>query len=145
MTISAHWQTQIEKWEKSGLTLVIFCQQNNLKYSTFCARLTEYRVIHRALPTQTEVKLIPIEVKHLMVDDYGGYKSLFFSEGEKPACIELACLAHARRKFFDLHQVSQSPLALEAPRSFVVFVGFANTHCGFLAIHPNGIAIFSKR
>jgi hypothetical protein len=88
MTISAHWQTQIEKWEKSGLTLVIFCQQNNLKYSTFCARLT------------------PIEVKHLMVDDYGGYKSLFFSEGEKPACIELACLAHARRKFFDLHQVS---------------------------------------
>ena len=35
MTISAHWQTQIEKWETSGLTLVIFCQQNNLKYSTF--------------------------------------------------------------------------------------------------------------
>ena len=51
---------------------------------------------------------------HLMVDDYGGYKSLFLPEGNKPACIELACLAHARRKFFDLHQVSQSPLALEA-------------------------------
>ena len=49
-----------------------------------------------------------------MVDDYGGYKSLFCSEGEKPAYIELACLAHARRKFFDLHQVSQSPLALDA-------------------------------
>ena len=79
MTISAHWQTQIEKWETSGLTLVIFCQQNNLKYSTFCARLIEYRARHRALPTQAEVKLIPIEVKHLMVDDYGGYKSLFFS------------------------------------------------------------------
>jgi hypothetical protein len=51
---------------------------------------------------------------HLMVDDYAGYKSLFLSEGEKPACIELACLAHARRKFFDLHQASQSPMALEA-------------------------------
>jgi hypothetical protein len=25
MTISAHWQTQIEKWETSELILVIFC------------------------------------------------------------------------------------------------------------------------
>jgi hypothetical protein len=69
MTISAHWQTQIEKWETSGLTRVIFCQQNNLKYSTFCARLSEYRVRHRALPTQAEVKLIPIEVKPELKDE----------------------------------------------------------------------------
>ena len=69
MTISAHWQTQIEKWETSGLTLVIFCQQNNLKYSTFCARLIEYRARHRALPTQAEVKLIPIEVKPELKDE----------------------------------------------------------------------------
>jgi transposase len=47
---------------------------------------------------------------HLMVDDYVGYKALFSSAG----CIELACLAHARRKFFDLHQANQSSMALEA-------------------------------
>jgi transposase len=29
-------------------------------------------------------------------------------------CIELGCLAHARRKFFDLHKAHQSPMALEA-------------------------------
>ena len=34
---------------------------------------------------------------HLMVDDYAGYKSLFTQR-----VTELACLAHARRKFFDL-------------------------------------------
>ncbi len=44
---------------------------------------------------------------HLMVDDYAGYKALFSGE----SCIELACLAHARRKFFDLHQANKSTLA----------------------------------
>ena len=48
---------------------------------------------------------------HLMVDDYAGYKALFTGEA---GCIELACLAHARRKFFDLHQANQSTLASEA-------------------------------
>ncbi len=47
---------------------------------------------------------------HLMVDDYSGYKALFSSAG----CTELACLAHARRKFFDLHQANQSAMAYEA-------------------------------
>lgn len=45
----------------------------------------------------------------LMVDDYGGYKALF-ADG----ITELACLAHARRKFFDVHKASASPLAKEA-------------------------------
>ncbi len=45
----------------------------------------------------------------LMVDDYGGYKALF-ADG----VTELACLAHARRKFFDVHKASASPLAKEA-------------------------------
>lgn len=47
---------------------------------------------------------------HLMVDDYSGYKALFNSQG----CTELACLAHARRKFYDLHQANKSPMALLA-------------------------------
>lgn len=49
---------------------------------------------------------------HLLVDDYGGYKALF-SRTQSP-CIELACWAHARRKFFELHQANDSPMAFEA-------------------------------
>ena len=54
----------------------------------------------------------------LMVDDYGGYKALFATARSHPdsqrllaPCIELACWAHARRKFFDLFLASQSPIA----------------------------------
>ena len=46
---------------------------------------------------------------HLMVDDYAGYKALF-AQG----VIELGCLAHARRKFFDLFAANQSSIAKEA-------------------------------
>lgn len=48
---------------------------------------------------------------HLMVDDYAGYKALF-AQG----ATELACLAHIRRKFFDLHAANGSPVAAEALR-----------------------------
>ncbi len=58
---------------------------------------------------------------HLIVDDYGGYKALFAAARAHPEigrplepCIELACWAHARRKFFDLFQASESPVAKEA-------------------------------
>ena len=51
---------------------------------------------------------------HLMVDDYAGYKALFVNNSSGESCIELACLAHVRRKFFDLHQANQSPMAWEA-------------------------------
>ena len=44
-----------------------------------------------------------------MVDDYGGYKALLRS-----GIVELACLSHARRKFFELHAANQSPIAAEA-------------------------------
>ncbi len=49
---------------------------------------------------------------HLMVDDYSGYKHLFAEQG----ITELACWAHARRKFFDLHAANQSPIAETALR-----------------------------
>ena len=48
---------------------------------------------------------------HLMVDDYAGYKALFAN-----GPTELACLAHIRRKFFDLHAANGSPAADEALR-----------------------------
>ena len=44
-----------------------------------------------------------------MVDDFSGYKALF-TEG----ITELGCLAHARRKFFDLNVAQANPIALEA-------------------------------
>jgi transposase len=49
----------------------------------------------------------------LMVDEFAGYQALFRGE-----VIELACLAHARRKFFDLHQANGSPVAAEALRRY---------------------------
>jgi transposase len=59
---------------------------------------------------------------HLMVDDYVGYKALFERDPKhydavntNPArVIELGCMAHARRKFFELHAANGSPVALEA-------------------------------
>ena len=44
-----------------------------------------------------------------MVDDYGGYKASF-----EKGITELACLAHCRRKFFDLHAAGGHPVAEEA-------------------------------
>ncbi|MGQ0529338.1 MAG: IS66 family transposase [Panacagrimonas sp.] len=45
-----------------------------------------------------------------MVDDYAGSKALF-----DKGMVELGCMAHARRTFFDLHQAHQSTHAAEAP------------------------------
>ena len=45
----------------------------------------------------------------LMVDEYAGYKALW-AEG----VTELACWAHARRKWFDQHKASGSAIAAEA-------------------------------
>jgi hypothetical protein len=44
-----------------------------------------------------------------MVDDYAGYKALFAN-----GVTELGCLAHARRKFFDLNAAQANPIAQEA-------------------------------
>jgi len=45
----------------------------------------------------------------LMVDDFGGYKALF-----NAGVVELACMAHARRKFFELNQAQSNAIAQEA-------------------------------
>jgi len=51
----------------------------------------------------------------LCADDYQGYKALFTSEDpHEVTCVEVGCLAHARRKFFDLFAVNQSPMAADA-------------------------------
>lgn len=46
----------------------------------------------------------------LMVDDYAGYKALFAAG----SVTELACLAHVRRKFFELFTANKSLVATEA-------------------------------
>jgi transposase len=46
---------------------------------------------------------------HLMVDDYGGYKALFAM-----GIIELGCLAHARRKYFELNAAQPNAIAQQA-------------------------------
>jgi transposase len=45
----------------------------------------------------------------LMVDDFGGYKALFTA-----GVVELACLAHARRKYFELNHAQPNAIAQEA-------------------------------
>ena len=47
----------------------------------------------------------------LVCDDYSGYKASF-SQG----ITEIGCMAHARRKFHDLHVANQSPIAEKALR-----------------------------
>jgi transposase len=49
---------------------------------------------------------------HLLVDDYAGYKALF----KDGTITEPGCMAHARRKFFDLAQANGSPIAARALR-----------------------------
>ena len=45
----------------------------------------------------------------LQADGYAGYAGLY-----ERGVTEAACLAHVRRKFFDVHAATKSPLALEA-------------------------------
>ncbi|WP_053014003.1 IS66 family transposase [Caldimonas brevitalea] len=48
----------------------------------------------------------------LQADGYAGFEALY----EQGRVVEAACWAHARRKFFDLHQATNSPQAHEALR-----------------------------
>ena len=52
---------------------------------------------------------------YLTVDDFSGYKALFKArESDGLSCVEVGCLAHARRRFFELHEANQSPMATQA-------------------------------
>jgi transposase len=48
----------------------------------------------------------------LQADGYTGFKGLY--DREEEPLLEAACWAHARRKFFDIHATTASPVALEA-------------------------------
>ena len=53
---------------------------------------------------------------HLVCDDYGGYKASFKpkDDANNRDIIEVGCWAHSRRKFVDLVEVQQSPIAAKA-------------------------------
>ena len=53
---------------------------------------------------------------HLVCDDYGGYKASFKPKDNElsAAVTEVACWAHARRKFVELVEIQQSPIAAKA-------------------------------
>src|SRR5690606_4061432 len=50
----------------------------------------------------------------LQADGYAGFDRLFNEADPQHPIKEAACWAHVRRKFYDIHQATQSPLALEA-------------------------------
>ena len=50
----------------------------------------------------------------LQADGYAGFDRLFNESDPQHPIKEAACWAHVRRKFYDIHQATQSPLALEA-------------------------------
>jgi hypothetical protein len=52
---------------------------------------------------------------HLHADGYAGFAELYESGEGRPAnVIEVACWAHVRRKFFDVHKGNGSPIARQA-------------------------------
>ncbi|MDK9723225.1 MAG: IS66 family transposase, partial [Rhodospirillales bacterium] len=52
---------------------------------------------------------------HLHADGYAGFGELYEAKGAKPPSIaEVACWAHVRRKFYDIHVATRAPLAADA-------------------------------
>ncbi|MCF8506815.1 MAG: IS66 family transposase [Caulobacter sp.] len=52
---------------------------------------------------------------HLHADGYAGFDALYLAVGGRPAAVtEVACWAHVRRKFYDVHVATASPIAEEA-------------------------------
>ncbi len=52
----------------------------------------------------------------LQVDGYAAYKKLAETQREGKPIVLAFCLAHARRKFFEFHKATNSPIAFEALR-----------------------------
>ena len=51
----------------------------------------------------------------LHVDGYAGSKALPTNDAQgEPTLVEVACWSHARRKFYEVHHATASPIALEA-------------------------------
>ncbi|MBU2582284.1 MAG: IS66 family transposase [Alphaproteobacteria bacterium] len=52
---------------------------------------------------------------HLHADGYAGFQELYAARGGRPAAVmEVACWAHVRRQFHDVHKATGAPIAVEA-------------------------------
>jgi transposase len=62
---------------------------------------------------------------HLHADGYAGFNALYAATSvDEPAKVaEVACMAHVRRKFFDIHTATASPIAGEAIRQIAALYG----------------------
>jgi transposase len=62
---------------------------------------------------------------HLHADGYAGFNALYAatSVNEPAKVAEVACMAHVRRKFFDIHAATSSPIAGEAIRQIAALYG----------------------
>jgi transposase len=70
---------------------------------------------------------------HLHADGYSGFQELYESaEGMPAAVTEVACWAHARRYFFDVHRQNGSPIAKEALDSIGALFDIERTIAGQL-------------
>src|SRR5258707_13349470 len=50
----------------------------------------------------------------MQADAYAGFNRLYEANRKPGSIVEVACWAHARRKFFDLAQINKAPIAIEA-------------------------------
>jgi transposase len=68
---------------------------------------------------------------HLHADGYSGFSELYEAKDAGLACVtEVACWAHARRKFFDFHKSNGSPIAKEALDKIGVLFDIERTIAG---------------
>ncbi len=58
MGIPAKWISHIEQWQSSGLDQSAYCQQANIKFSTFSARLSDFRKAQSSITPS----LIPVQI-----------------------------------------------------------------------------------
>lgn len=59
MAVTSKWRQHIEAWERSGLSQVEYCAEQQINVRTFTARLSDYR----KSPQSDSAALIPVQVK----------------------------------------------------------------------------------
>lgn len=59
MAVTSKWRQHIEGWQRSGLSQVAYCAQQQINVRTFTARLSDYR----KLPAAGSTALIPVHIE----------------------------------------------------------------------------------
>jgi hypothetical protein len=59
MAVTAKWHRHIEAWQRSGLSQVEYCAEQQINVRTFTARLSDYR----KLPKTSSAALIPVHIE----------------------------------------------------------------------------------